>query len=200
MSDTPPFKQFPQGFGPEVNEMMGRVRSVLSPIGVEPSNYFDESESTAIVLLCERDTNQRRRRVVTIGLHEAPNMLDGVAVPVEFLLVGDSDGTDRLEMLISTCAFYVIKDSWLAAPGVVFPALVADYFPETTTPHLMWSEPFVYPELARLEIEGLPTMHFLEGVPITDRESGYLKEFGFNELSKKLSGADVADIYRASVH
>ena len=62
----------------------------------------------------------------TIGLHEAPNLLDGKDIRVEVAGVADT-AVVEFANLLATAAFYVIKDSWLCAPGVVFPGLVSDY-------------------------------------------------------------------------
>ena len=103
--------------------------------------------------------------------------------------------------MLASAAFCVLKDGWLAAPGVVFPGLVAEYLPTTTTPHLMWGEPQPWPDLAAAPVDGLGDLHWLLAVPISDAEKEYLEARGYDALDEKLGAAQAEffDLWRPSV-
>jgi len=94
--------------------------------------------------------------------------------------------------LVATAAFYVVKDRWLAAPGVVFPDLVAEYYPTGNVRHLMWAEPFDFEGLSTFSVDDLDyPIHALQGVPITDREYDLLLRDGYFALETALEAAGV---------
>jgi hypothetical protein len=95
-----------------------------------------------------------------------------------------------------------MKDGWLAAPGVVFPNAIREYFPDTTVPHVMWSEPFDFEGLGTVTVDGVDhDVHALQGVPLSDGEHDLLLRRGFDVLESRLASANVAhfDFHRASV-
>lgn len=119
----------------------------------------------------------------TVTLHLHRNEIDGTNIPVELMLVGPSN-LESLANAVATAGFNVSKDSWLAAPGVVFPHLVSEYVEGTTTPHVMWIEPFIASGLSTAEIVGAGTVHWLQGMPITDAEYALLRRDGFDVLEE----------------
>lgn len=107
---------------------------------------------------------------------------------------------DRLANIVATCAFNVAVSGWLAAPGVVFPCVVADYLPDTHTPHVLWSEPINAAALGTFTVEKGLDVHWLLGVPISDAEHALLVDDGYDALQRRLQDADAAyfDPYRTS--
>lgn len=110
-------------------------------------------------------------------------------------------GQPEVGNLLATAAFYVTKNRWLAAPGVVFPDVVMDYFPNAYVKHLMWVEPFDFSDLSNFSVDGfdLP-IHGLQGMPITDAEWNLLQKQGFGALEHALKGANALhyDLTRVS--
>jgi len=104
---------------------------------------------------------------------------------------------------VATSAFFVMKDGWLAAPGVVFPNALSEYYPQTTVPHLMWVEPFDFDGLSTVAVPGLETdLHVLQGVPLSEAECEFLQDNGFDALEQRLSQSEVPhfDLFRKSVY
>lgn len=171
------------------------ARSVAATLGVErPSfgRYLDEGEGASIdIVTCVDRPEEGLATASTIGLHLFPNALDGESVPVELLAVTHAD-VDWLPNLVSTAAFYVMKQGWLAAPGVVFPDVVREYDPDTTVPHLMWFPPFIWPELGTVDLGDGARAHWLMGVPITESERAFLLEHGFDRLEQLFLDNQVA--------
>lgn len=164
--------------------------------------YYDAGESHVVAVVdSDGSPHATLQTCVTASLHAYPNELEGEDIRVELLMVGKAGGPEIAE-IVATSAFFVIKDHWLAAPGVVFPGVVLEHVPTTTTPNLMWQEPFDFDNLATLEISGVePAVHPLQGVPLSDAEASYLREFGFNALTALLEEkkVDHFDLFRASV-
>lgn len=164
--------------------------------------FYDESEDNVVAIVtCSGTPSGRLTAVSTASLHATPNLLEDDDIRVELLLVTDSRYVEAANVL-ATSAFDVVKDGWLAAPGVVFPNAVSEYYRDATTPHLMWTEPFDFPELSSVQLEGLEDdVHWLQGVPLTESERAFLVDSGFDTLSERLEAADAPyyDIMRQSV-
>lgn len=182
-SDVPPT-------GPAVAGHASRVIGGTSRVFA----YGDDNESQVTFLMTSEGAPESGWAThSSVTLHTTANVMEGTDIRVELLVVGvQSDAL--LANVISTAAFYVIKNRWLAAPGVVFPNVVAEYYPASTTPHLLWVEPITYPTLGAVEIEGAGSVHWLQGVPITEPERALLHSEGMPALDARLDGKPVERI------
>lgn len=164
--------------------------------------FYDESEDNVVAIVtCSGTPSGRLTAFSTASLHVTPNLLEDDDLRVELLLVTDAR-YDEAANVLATSAFGVVKDGWLAAPGVVFPNAVSEYYRDATTPHLMWTEPFDFPELSTVQLEGLAhDVHWLQGVPLTENERAFLVDSGFDALSGRLEAAAAPyyDLFRQSV-
>jgi antitoxin YqcF len=164
--------------------------------------YYDESERHVVAVVeAVGVPHPELTTFSTASLHAAPNMLEAREIRVELLIVGRRD-RPSLANVVATAAFYVMKDGWLAAPGVVFPNAISEYIPDVTVPHLMWTEPFDFGDLGTVEVPDLSAdVHVLQGVPITEAEREFVLREGFDALSDALVSADAEhfDLQRASV-
>lgn len=162
--------------------------------------YWDAGEQNSVaVATFEEQPQAGLTTFSTVTMHQVHNDLDGKDIRVELLGVTEA-GSDDFANVLSTAGFTMAKDGWLAAPGVVFPDLVKQYFPNTTTPHVMWTEPFVWEDLSTVEVEETGSVHWLMGLPLTDAEVELLHDQGRDALEDALEAADVAwfDLGRAS--
>jgi len=189
--------------GSETPESAKAVFRASSPVlGGRPTvmKYGDEGERFEVdVLTCHDAPNPGYCVHATVNLHLERNEMDGTNIPVELMAVA-ADADEFMANAISTAAFCVMKDGWLAAPGVVFPDAIGQYGP-TTTPHIMWSEPSEWPELCTVAIEGFGDVHWLLAIPLNDQEVGFLHREGYDALEGRLADQRVAyfDLQRASV-
>lgn len=163
--------------------------------------YYDEHERNVVAVVEARGTPSLDSvAFATASLHAYPNHLDERDIRVELLIVAQSDAFEAAN-IVATSAFCVMKNGWLAAPGVVFPNAVSEYFPRTTVPHVMWVEPFDFEDLSTVGVDGLEhDCHVLQAVPLADSERNFLSVNGFEALEERLSSAGVAhyDFYRAA--
>lgn len=164
--------------------------------------YYDDSERHVVAVVeAPGVPHPELTTFATASLHAAPNVLEARDIRVELLIVGSRDRPE-LANVVATAAFFVLKDGWLAAPGVVFPNAISEYVPDATVPHLMWTEPFDFGDLGTVAIPDLTAeVHLLQAVPITDAEREFVLREGFDALSRALVSADAEhfDLYRASV-
>ncbi|MGG5259335.1 suppressor of fused domain protein [Phycicoccus avicenniae] len=181
-----------------VARALAQVTQVERP---QVGRYLDTADEHAIDVLTVRDRpSEGLSSSSTIGLHMTRNLMDGVDIRVELMLTTRSS-VEWTPNLLSTAAFYVMKDGWLAAPGVVFPELLREYDSSVSVPHLMWVAPFTWPELGSMQIDGTGDVHWLVGLPISDGERDFLGREGFDALDLMLEKHDAPyfDVHRASV-
>jgi hypothetical protein len=151
--------------------------------------YYNEDERLSVdVLEAAEAPAAGLTTFSTVTLHRAVNMLDGVAIPVEFAAVSDSSVRDCANVL-STMALTVISDGWLAAPGVVYPDAYGMYDDSTDFPHALLADPFPWPELSNWSGQRAAA-HWLLAIPISDAEWEFLREQGESALTARLEAAD----------
>lgn len=178
-----------------------RARAVIGGSSDHIHRFYDEGEKNSLFILTSEDApDPGFSTFSTVNLHESVNQLDGKHVPVELALVGESS-LDWLANVVATAGFFVKKDGWLAAPGVVFPDLIAEYSPGGALPHVMWVPPFPWDSLSGVALEEGLKVHWLLGVPISSAERDFLEQKGFDELEDLFvrEKMDYFDLSRRSV-
>jgi hypothetical protein len=151
--------------------------------------YWDDPELVSADILCSDDSSGELCWS-TVGLYHRPQHLEGRSIATELAFIGGADAGWGAN-LVASSAFRVIKDGWLAAPGVVFPDAVAEYEPGTQLPHLLWVPPFPFPELASVVVTDDVTVHWLLGMAISDGERDYLDDHGFDALEHAFEAGNV---------
>jgi hypothetical protein len=146
-------------------------------------------ENTVSILTCVDSPSTGYSTYSTVSLHEHENRLDGRDIRTELAGVAETTVTAYPDVL-STAAFYVIKDQWLVAPGVVFPGLLLDYELGTEMEHIMWAPPFPWAPLQSVEISPDLTVHWLVAVPIYESERQFLLLNGYFEFEDRLEAGD----------
>lgn len=180
--------------------MAQTLRTTIRGESVVRAFYDEHEENVVAIVEADGTPDPGLSTYATASLHAYENVLDSRDIRVELILVGER-GRPEVANVLATAAFFVTKDRWLAAPGVVFPNIVSEYFPEATVKHVMWVEPFDFTGVSSLTISGLAEpIHVLQGVPITDAERDLLVAHGFGALEHALEsgGARHYDLARAS--
>ncbi len=178
------------------------ARAAATAIGGTPSvvRYYDEDESHHIdIMRCSGAPHSGWDTYSTLGLSDYQNLLDGRHVPVELAAVGRARD-EALANALATAAFNVLKEGWLAAPGVVFPNLMADYGLSASLPHVVWMPPTPWPPLAALPV-GDGIVHWLLAVPLAETEVAVLHSRGYEYFESTIAD-DVAyyDLERTPRH
>lgn len=154
--------------------------------------YYDEREERAVsVVEAIGSPSPTLSTFSTASLHGTVNLLDGDDIRVELMMTVLRESACAANV-VSTAAFNVMKSGWLAAPGVVFPGVVREYSSGTTTPHVMWTEPFAFDGLGTVTLDGVDVdVHWLQAVPLTEPEAEFLRSEGYDALTARLESADV---------
>ncbi len=186
---------------PETARAVARIAAAA--FGGEPQvhRFWDERKEHWVDLLDVRDRpSSGICTYSTLTLHETPNLLDGTDIRVELAGVAPEDAGEFPNML-ATAAFFVIKDRWLCAPGVVFPDLVTEYSLSPTLRHVLWVPPFPWGHLGSIDMADNFAVHWLLAIPISDAERHLLVDQGFDTLEAALAGQEVPyfDLDRPSV-
>jgi hypothetical protein len=147
-------------------------------------------EHTVSILTCVDAPSPGLTTYSTVSLHLYPNLLDDQDIRTEIVGVVESSATAFPDAL-STAAFYVIKDRWLVAPGVVFPGILLDYDLGTEMEHVMWAPPFEWEALKRVSIEPDLTVHWLIAIPIYESERQFLLKHGYFKFEDLLEQNEV---------
>ncbi len=187
----------------EANKQVAQtVRGVFGGARFKVINYLDKDEKSEIyVMHCTETPEPGLISYCTIGLSDYPD--DGYEVnpPLGVEIIAVSNDPDFGEV-VSTAAFCVINSGYKARPGGAFPGVVKLHHPDTTVPHLMFVEPYLWDEQALASRPyGGKTVAWLQAVPITDAETQYLLDNGPEALNQLFEqhDPDFVDLQRASV-
>lgn len=172
----------------------------LAPIlGIEKKiyTYGDETENHKIrILTCPDPTDEEVRFFSTIGLAElAPENHH-----TEILGACYSD-FEYFGNIISSIAFFIIKDKWKSAEGSVFETLVEMYYPKSEMKHIYFTSPFLWEDkLEAFSVEGI-SVRFLLAIPISDKELEFLTKNGKEALEDLFeeNEIDIFNLNRKSV-
>jgi antitoxin YqcF len=155
--------------------------------------YYDDKKRHSIDIF----TSQNANGVVaaTIGLMDvSQSRKPGIDLFTELLM--DVRGGNRyLCNILSTVSFFILKDGWKVAPGVVFEKMVSMYMPRSRMKHVLFMPPYQWDEgMTRVDLVSR-TICPLLGVPITDDEMTFVKDRGADALQQRWSetGTDVLD-------
>lgn len=109
---------------------------------------------------------------------------DGAGLYTEIIM--DRRGADeRLANVLASAMFFIIKDGWRIRPGTVFESVVEMVYPGIRLPHLMFTSPFQWDGMGRVELAG-KTIHPLLALPISEAE---------RRIARAHAGADLEDLW-----
>ena len=169
------------------------ARAAAAAFGCKPETiykYADVDESHHVdILSCRDRPSPELVSYSTLGVHLVSNVIEGNDVRIELAGVAGESVKD-FPNLLSTAAFYVIKDRWKCRPGVVYMDLLKMYKLSETLEHLMWVEPFEWESLSSVDAAGV-TIHWLMAIPISDSEDQYLRRNGFEKLERLFMDREV---------
>lgn len=181
------------------------AQQAAEAFGGEPCvKYFRLPDSRIEVdVLCAVDSpSPGRSSFATVNVSQAPLLRDGqdTGLRVEFVSSCLEEYSGWFGKVMAAAGYCLIHDQAFAAPGRVFLDVISGTWEEiVSTKHFLFVSPFLWgehePHTMYLESR---TVAWLHGVPITDAELEYLREFGCAALEERLelSGVDIADLNR----
>lgn len=188
------------------NKNLAKYITTIVGINEKIDRYWDEATINFIdIFTCDDPIYPNIKIFGTIGVSDYPNrieMKDGnfQDIPIELLIAGYKE-FDLLPNILSTAGFYITKEKWDCQPGSVFMRIVDMYYENSEMKHIMFVPPFLWEnKLAPLHLE-TKTVHWLLGIPISDKELEYRMRNGASALEDLFQekDIDIFDINRKSV-
>jgi hypothetical protein len=153
---------------------------------VSVAMYDDDERTTRIPIF----SGETEGGVVgaTIGLMDF-DQSRSPAVPLRTEILVDSHMHDAGVLnVLSTIAFYVMKNKWRVAPGVIFEDIFEMYFPDTALPHVYFTAPYQWDSMAKIVLSD-QTIYPLLAIPISAAEA---------DLAGQNSGRDLESLWTAN--
>jgi hypothetical protein len=170
----------------------------LTPGKPRVTKYWDDGEKYSVDVMTI--STGSGKICATIGFSQVVQWPDSNP-PIRSEILADLKSSDiKIENVISTAAFYILKDGWRIKPGVVFENIVSWYISDQELKHLLFIEQYQWgEEMSRFEGGTVPIFPLL-AVPITDREREFIKEAGIDALQSiwQKQHVDVCDWERSS--
>ncbi len=142
--------------------------------------YLDEGDEHQIHIFSADQENGTT--CATIGLMDIDQSLNGSGLHTEIIL-DCRNNYDFVGNVLSTVAFFCIKDRWRIKPGVVFETLIDMYTNELEVKHLMFTSAFQWtPEVINSVKLDAKTIYPLLAVPITESENRFIQLHGDEAL------------------
>lgn len=103
--------------------------------------------------------------------------------------------------IAATCAFNAFKDGFETRPDVVHRGVMQMYVPDTSVPHIMFANPFLWPDGPKTLDVGDIKIAWLMMVPIAESELQFADAYGFEELNRLMAMEQVEflDPHRSAV-
>ncbi len=165
----------------------------LSPIlGIDSkvTEYGDDECSQTVYIMTTPDPIDKN--VVfynTIGLFNYPINND----KHEILITGYNK-YELVPSILSTIAFFIIKDKWNCQIGNVFETVVEMYYPNSLMKHILFVSPYLWEDkLEDFKLEGEP-INFVLAIPISQSELEYKSKNGLDGLESLFEEKEI-DIF-----
>ncbi|CAI8878801.1 suppressor of fused domain protein [Chryseobacterium sp. IT-36CA2] len=167
-------------------------------------HHAEDKKNFIDIFTCDDPLYPRIKICGTIGVSDHPNKIEMndnsfKDIPVELLISGNTEFT-MLANILSTSAFYIINRGWKCQLGSVFMRVIELYFETSDMKHIMFISPFLWEDkLKPLKFE-TKIVHWLLGIPISDKELEYKIENGTSALEDifQEKDIDIFDINRKS--
>lgn len=160
------------------------AKHVLSHTPGKPqvAKFWDENNEYSVDVLTI--PTEQGKVCSTIGLAQVVQWPESKP-PIRSEILADSTNEDvPVENIISTAAFYIIKDGWRIKPGAIFEKIVSWYIPDKEIKHLLFINQYQWgKEMSRFELPS-GTVFPLLAVPITDPEYDFVKKNGIEALEE----------------
>jgi len=171
--------------------------SLILGIDSKVIKYVDDNGDKSIFILeCPDPTDKNVIFYSTIGLMDFPTE----NIKYEFLIAAYAS-FEYVGNILSSAAFFVMKDNWKASNGVVFETLVEMFYPNKDMKHLFFTSPYLWEDkLEGFEVQNEEIL-FLLAIPISDAELQYKNQNGSSALESVFEekNIDIFDLDRASV-
>lgn len=183
--------------------LANRIREVFGAPKPDVHRYWDDARRSSIAVVSAADVPDRGvTSYATVGLFEAPNLIEGVEAPARVELLGAAGSQfEGFANALSTAAFCVINSGWFCGPGEIFPDVFRLNGSSKALPHGLFIPPFLWGEGFRAHRIEDRTVTWLQLIGISPRERDFAESNGVSALTKRFETEqiDVYDLERDSV-
>jgi len=147
--------------------------------------YDDDARTTRIPIFTSESTDGVV--AATIGIMDMNQSKKPLLELRAELMVRSRSNDPVVCNVLSTLAFYLLKDKWQANPGTIFENMVSMYLPETDLPHIFFTAPFEWEEWGKVTLSDR-VIHPLLAIPVSNAEA---------DLVTKNSGQDLEALWNS---
>lgn len=142
--------------------------------------HYDEAEEHHLDIFTS--SNHEGTVAATIGLMEIDQSRNPDVQVYSEVLMDVREQNEFITNILSTIGFYIMKDGWKVAPGVVFEEMVAMYIPECEVRHVLFLPPFEWDDgMTKVPLSS-KTVYPLLAIPITNSEMELARRAGSEAL------------------
>lgn len=163
------------------------------------AEYSDQAERTWINVLSSPDRpDQGLISFATIGLSD--HLQRAVTHPPLGREIVAVSPDQAFADVIAAAGFHAVRNGWTIEPGVIILGVVGERIDDTTVPHLLFVEPFLWDDDPAPQVLSAKTVDWVLGVPASTAEMEYLRQHGFSALEDRFDEAqpDLFDLRRRS--
>lgn len=160
------------------------ARTVAELFGGTPAvhTWWDDGKKNSVdILSSEGSPAPGVTAYATVNLSNTALTDAANDLRVELLGACQSD-VEEFPGLLSTCAFNIVENGAVIAPGVIFPDVVTTYALSTTLRHILFVPPFFWGEAPATLYLPKRTVAWLLALPISDAELEHLTMNGISSL------------------
>jgi hypothetical protein len=187
---------------PENEQIARHAASVFGGTPVVAAYHHDTEPLTIDMLSCGDRPNRGVTCYSTLGLSDvALANADGSEFPGRMEIAGAcATAKEAFANVLAAAAFRIMRAGCLYPPGSIMPLDVAEYFPETTVPHLYFTAPFLWEDTLRTLDCGTKRVSWVLAIPISEGERQYLLEHGDQALEAlfEREQIDIFNLWRRS--
>lgn len=154
----------------------------MVPGNVEVTRHHDESDTNHLDILT--GVNNEGVVAATIGIMDFDQSRNPDQ-PINAEILMDVRGESLfISNILATIGFYVIKNGWKIAPGVIFEEMLGIYLPQSPTQHVIFLPPFQWKiGMTKVELSS-KIVYPLLAIPITNAERDLVYQQGVQALEE----------------
>lgn len=182
---------------PEQKSWVGILRTRTADAG-HVTMYGDVSEQHRVAVYTGRIGSEWIG--ATVGLMDVDQSGNPEVEIHTEILMERRGSAEYLGNILSTIAFFAMKNGWKIAPDIIFENMVSMYLPQTHLPHVMFVPVFRWDDMSKA-IVASKVIYPLLTIPISQAESELVARDGPGALMSRLAErkSDVMDWERSCV-
>ena len=181
------------------------AQEIARAVGGVPQAYtFRNHDNKLDIFIGENRPDDYLTTAATIGLSEYTIYRRINDKPLRVEIIGAADAElEYFPSIIADCGFNIVRGEYSISPGVVYPNIIRNYYPNAKVNHIFFTQPFLW-DLEPFDFDE-EYVTWLQAIPITEAELQFIEKHGAEVGAQKLEELfeehqiDVYDFMRPSV-